>query len=88
MKSVYLLLHLVLSWILSSPFASALSLSLLSTIPHRRFLTLLLFWSVSCAAEVIYTAQPPYNVALIMSAAFVVGVFCFVTADLARIGIA
>ncbi|GAA5858687.1 hypothetical protein JCM5353_004929 [Sporobolomyces roseus] len=38
--------------------------------------------------EVIYTAQPPYNVALIMSAAFVVGVFCFVTADLARIGIA
>ncbi|GAA5927852.1 uncharacterized protein JCM15063_006014 [Sporobolomyces koalae] len=38
--------------------------------------------------EVIYTAVPPYNVALIMSAAFVVGVFCFVTADLARVGIA
>ncbi|GAA6061394.1 hypothetical protein JCM10212_000654 [Sporobolomyces blumeae] len=38
--------------------------------------------------EVFYTAQPPYNVPLIMSAAFVVGVFCFVTADLARVGIA
>lgn len=38
--------------------------------------------------EIIYTAQPPYNVALIMAASFVVGVFCFVTADLARVGIA
>ncbi|GAA5974630.1 hypothetical protein JCM5350_001226 [Sporobolomyces pararoseus] len=38
--------------------------------------------------EVIYTAQPPYNVALIMAASLVVGVFCFVTADLARVGIA
>ncbi|GAA5893218.1 uncharacterized protein JCM6883_007601 [Sporobolomyces salmoneus] len=40
------------------------------------------------AEEVIYTTTPPYNVPLIMSAAFVVGVFCFVTADLARVGIA
>ncbi|GAA5832177.1 hypothetical protein JCM3766R1_003752 [Sporobolomyces carnicolor] len=38
--------------------------------------------------EVIYTAQPPYNVALLMSAAMVFGLFCFVTADLARVGIA
>jgi len=64
--------------------------SLFPTISRRRFLTLpLLVVSLFFDhIEVIYTAQPPYNVALIMSAAFVVGVFCFVTADLARIGIA
>ncbi|GAA5916793.1 hypothetical protein JCM5296_007392 [Sporobolomyces johnsonii] len=37
--------------------------------------------------EVIYTAQPPYPVALLLTASFVIAMFSFVAADLARVGI-